>query len=285
MKKLNVINSLMNIGLPQDFIKKNFEDINDKVWLYGKSIKETGNGRYRINIDIDDCLVFANETVKENLLNKISDKNNIAYSKIYNSPIISHIRKGETKGVLLSAGMIPIMEDSIIMIERDSLAPTEPNKWQFPAGRSESIFSKVIAEKEVKEEISVIEDKSEKILNIKSSLNKDDINISINIFNFQKNGKTFFTLRDNSVSFYDSDNKTLEQYHVSYIEKGNYKLKDNEFDRNVSFVPVKDLLEKKIKTVNVIDKQLKSILNRIFNDKTKEENFCEEYENNITFRR
>jgi 8-oxo-dGTP pyrophosphatase MutT (NUDIX family) len=264
VKNFTVKDALIKITKSESCTNEILASNSDKIFLYAKNIKKVGKG-FSVHLDSKDCLVFLDESNLKSFL-EISSKHNCNVVEQENLSFVSEIRNGSKKGFLFSAGAIVNNGNKeYIMIERDDMAPSEKNCWQFPAGRCEEIQIDSCAINELSEEISALDngkeiDLSKGIIRNNSAYRKvdylvDDVHISSNL----------------TIPIFDHKFSTLEQFYLfEALETGNLTIKDKEFGRNVDFISRKLFLNPKIKMVESIDNHRKSIINLIDNVYDKE---------------
>jgi ADP-ribose pyrophosphatase YjhB (NUDIX family) len=236
----------------------------DKIYLYAKKI-ENLNNNFKLKIDSKNCIVVLNEkTLKSmNLIIKSYNLEEII------APTVSQIRDGSIEGILFSAGVIAKNNNNdCLMLERDSGAPTEPNCWQFPAGRCEDINSINTAKSEIQEEISVINPENNSLISVSEQVadnHKDYTKVDIYI-------DEKLSSENRSFAVFDKEFNTLEQFYFSKINKTNYLLKDNEFDRKVSYISLEMLKNNEIRMVELLNKEKKLFLNCFKKETIKKRN-------------
>jgi hypothetical protein len=248
MKNFKIKDALLNIINSEECVKEILTNNNDKIYLYAKNI-ENSNKDFNLEIDSKNCIVGLNEKTVSSIKNIIKKHNLEMNIEI---ATVSQIRSGEVSGVLFSAGVIAKNDDNdCLMLERDSYAPTEANCWQFPAGRCEEIEIIKTAKAEITEEISVIDRKDNSLVSIADNIevtSSSYVNVDIYVDNI------LYT-RNNNFAVMDNDFNTLEQFYFSKIKDNGYLLKDNEFDRKVSYVSFKMLKNNEIKMINLLNKK------------------------------
>lgn len=113
----------------------------DAVYYYARKVlRHDDEGRWELHVDPDDCLVALNEAVNDHF-----DLDLPTVEAVEADPV-THRTEGETEilegRILLGGGVIPLVDDALVLIFRDAEAPADPLRWTAADGRVDSTLTR-----------------------------------------------------------------------------------------------------------------------------------------------
>lgn len=116
-------------------------ELKDAVYYYATEVvRDTADGRWELHVDPDDCLVSLNEDVNDHFGLELPTVETVE------SDPVTHRVEGDTEilegRILLGGGVIPIVDDALVLIFRDAKAPAAPLRWTAADGRVDSTLTR-----------------------------------------------------------------------------------------------------------------------------------------------
>lgn len=112
----------------------------DAVYYYGQKVVRQDDGRWDLHVDPEDCLVALNEAVNDHFGLELP-----TLATIEEEAVTHRVEDGAEvlEGrVLLGGGVIPIVDDALVLIFRDAGAPAAPLRWTAADGRVDSTLTR-----------------------------------------------------------------------------------------------------------------------------------------------
>ncbi|MFT4884690.1 MAG: hypothetical protein ACI8U4_002207 [Natronomonas sp.] len=116
-------------------------ELKDAVYYYArKVVRDAEEGRWELHVDPDDCLVALNEDVNDHF-----DRDFPTLETVEAEPVThrveddSEVLEGR---ILLGGGVIPIVDDALVLIFRDAGAPAAPLRWTAADGRVDATLTR-----------------------------------------------------------------------------------------------------------------------------------------------
>ena len=107
---------------------------NDRVYYYAnRVVHDTESGVWDVHIDPENCLVALNDAVNERFETAFPTVETIGAEPIERR--VAGDREIYEGRLLLGAGVIPIVDDELVLIFRDADAPADPLRWTAADGR------------------------------------------------------------------------------------------------------------------------------------------------------
>jgi hypothetical protein len=117
--------------------------LEDAVYYYARKVRyDTDVGRWTVHLDPDDCRVALNE--------RINDRFDVGLPTLpaIEAEPVTHRVDGTTEvlegRIPLGGGVIPLVDDALVLIFRDAEAPSAPLRWTAPDGRADSTLTRTV---------------------------------------------------------------------------------------------------------------------------------------------
>lgn len=112
----------------------------DAVYYYARKVVRHDDDRWELHVDPEDCLVALNEEVNDYFDLALPTVGAIkAESVSHRVQDDSEVLEGR---ILLGGGVIPIVDDALVLIFRDAGAPAAPLRWTAADGRVDSTLTR-----------------------------------------------------------------------------------------------------------------------------------------------
>lgn len=112
----------------------------DAVYYYGQKVVRHDDGRWELHVDPEDCLVALNEDVNDHFGLDLP-----TLATIEAEPVSRRVEDDSEMlegRILLGGGVIPIVDDALVLIFRDAGAPAAPLRWTAADGRVDSTLAR-----------------------------------------------------------------------------------------------------------------------------------------------